>query len=173
MMRGVVVALAAACALGCGVPVAVETDASARRPAWKTWAWLSRSPIPADDTTWNSVDERVRGAFEREMKARGFRKVERERPDFLVTYYAAVEKPIDARSVAYAAGGPSGARSAANAQGVYEQGTLLLDVLDAKTGKLVWRGAGRRVIVAEQTPEERRARIDDAVARIVEEFAAR
>ncbi|RIL05091.1 MAG: hypothetical protein DCC71_11740 [Proteobacteria bacterium] len=173
MMRGACLALVAAAVLGCGVPVAVERDPGARYGAWKSWSWLPRSPVARGDTAWTLIDERVRSSFEREMKARGLRKVERERPDFLVTYYAALDAPIDAKAIAYAAGGPLGARSAANAMGQYEQGSLLLDVLDAKSGKLVWRGAGRRVIEPEQTPAERRERIDAAVVSMVDEFTAR
>jgi len=171
--RAIALALAAVLTVACGVRVAVETDPNARRTAWKTWSWLPRPPVARGDTTWAAADERVRTAFDREMKTAGFRRVERERPDFLVTYYAALEKPIAVEAVAYAAGGPANARSAASAQGVYEQGMLLVDVLDTKSGKLVWRGAGRKVFTAEQTPEERRERIDQAVASVVSEFAQR
>jgi hypothetical protein len=163
--------LGAVLVAGCGVPVAVESDPTQRRPGWKTWSWLSRPPVAQGDTTYAAIDQRVHASFEREMAARGFRRVEREKPDFLVTYYAAVEKPIRAESVAYAAGGP--ARSAADASGAYAQGTLILDVLDARTGKLVWRGAGRKVIQPEQDPEQRRARIDDAAAALASEFSER
>jgi hypothetical protein len=170
-VRAGALALVVLLVAGCGVRVAVESDESARHGQWKTWSWLSRPPVAAGDTAYALADERVRTAFDREMKTRGFRRVERERPDFLVTYYAAIERPIEAKAVAYAAGGPS--RTAANAQGLYEQGMLLVDVLDSRSGKLVWRGAGRKVFTPEQSPEERRERIDQAVASVVGEFANR
>lgn len=157
----------------CGVPVAVETDPTQRRPAWRTWSWLSRPPVAQGDTTYAAIDERVRTSLEREMATRGFRRVEREKPDFLITYYAAVEKPIRAESLAYAAGGPSQGRSAVDATGAYPQGTLIVDVLDARTGKLVWRGAGGKVIQPEQDAEQRRARIDDAASALASEFSER
>lgn len=166
--------LVAAVLLGaCGVPVAVETDPAQRRPAWRTWSWLSRPPVAQGDTTYAAIDGRVHASFEREMAARGFRRVEREKPDFLVTYYAAVEKPIRAESVAYAAGGPGQGRSAVDASGAYAQGTLIVDVLDAKTGKLVWRGAGAKVIQSDQDAAERSERIDLAAAALASEFSER
>jgi hypothetical protein len=173
MRKAVWLLLGAALALGCGVPVAVESDPNVRHAAWRTWSWLPRPPVARGDTTYATVDERLRVAFDREMKLRGFRRVDKERPDFLLTYYAAVERPIDAKAVAYAAGGPSSAKAAVDEHGNYAQGMLLVDVLDPRTGKLVWRGVGKRVFEPEQTPEDRRARIDDAVASVVSQLAER
>jgi hypothetical protein len=172
-MRLAALALAAVLLASCGVPVAVERDPNARHAAWKTWSWLPRPPVARGDVAYATVDERVRTAFDREMKLRGFRRVERERPDFLVTYYAAVDRPIEAKALEYAAGGPWGAKSAANAQGLYVQGMLVVDVLDPRSGKLVWRGAGKRVFDPEQTPAERSERIDAAVASVVGELSDR
>ena len=154
--------LLAACAY---VPVDVESDAGTH--TGKTWSWLPRPPVARGEAEFSVVDERVRAAIERDLAARRFKKVDKERPDFLVTYYAALQKPISADAITYAAGVPMAAKVANS----YPQGSLVIDVLDAKTGKLVWRGVGRRVFDAKQTPEERKERIDDAVASVVDEFA--
>ena len=173
MKRAIGLVLVACAMLACGVRVAVEADPGARHAGWKSWAWLQRPPVARGDTELAAIDTRVRQSFERAMKARGFRQVERERPDFLVTYYAAVYRPIEPKALDYAAGGPSNARAAVNDAGVYEQGLLIVDLLDAKTGRLAWRGAGRHVFDAKQTPEERDERISDAVEAVVSEFAQR
>jgi hypothetical protein len=152
----------AACAY---VPVDVESDAVS--VSGKTWAWLPRPPVGHGEAAFALVDERVRADVERDLAARRFRKVDKDRPDYLVTYYAALEKPIASEAITYAAGVPLTAKAVSS----YPQGSLVIDVLDARTGKLVWRGVGRRVFDAKQTPEERKQRIDDAVASVVDEFA--
>jgi hypothetical protein len=154
--------LVAACAY---VPVDVESDAAA--VSGKTWTWLPRPPVAHGEAAFALVDERVHAAVERDLAARRFKKVDKERPYYLVTYYAALDKPIEAGAITYAAGVPMTAKVVSS----YPQGSLVIDVLDAKTGKLVWRGVGRRVFDAKQTPEERKERIDDAVASVVDEFA--
>jgi hypothetical protein len=159
-------------AFGCGVPVAVEGELGAQQSRWRAWSWLQRPPVARGDAELAAIDDRVRASFERSMTARGFKKVERERPDFLVTYYVAVSRPIEPGAIAYAAGGPSLLGSTAG-QGGYDTGTLVIDLLDAKTGRLVWRGTGRRVVVAAQDPQDRSQRIGDAVDGIVGEFSAR
>jgi hypothetical protein len=155
---------AAACAW---VPVEVESDVGERGANLKTWAWLQRPPVARGEAEFGAVDARVRPAVERELGARRLRKVDRERPDFLVTYYAAIEKPIDAKAITYAAGVPLMTKPVTS----YERGSFLVDVLDARTGKLLWRGVGRRVFDPKQTPEQRNERIDAAVASVIDEFA--
>jgi hypothetical protein len=152
----------AACAY---VPVDVESDASS--VSGKTWAWLPRSPVGHGEAEFALIDERVRADVERDLAARRFKKVDKERPDYLVTYYAALDKPISAQAITYAAGVPLMAKAVTS----YPQGSLVIDLLDAKTGKLVWRGVGRRVFDAKQTPDERKERIDAAVESVVDEFA--
>lgn len=173
MMRRTALVLLAALLVGCGARVAVEADAPARRAGWKTWAWLQRPPPARGDTELAAIDERVRAAFEREMRTRGFRLVERERPDFLVTYYAAVFEAIEPAALEYAAGGASPARTAVDSTGRYEQGLLIFDVLAAEDGRLAWRGVSRRVFDSKQTREERNERIADAVAAAVSQLAQR
>lgn len=50
----------------------------------------------------------------------------------------------------------------------YEQGTLIIDLIDAKSKKLVWRGAATGVITGKQDDMERT--IDYAVKKIFSEF---
>ncbi len=168
MRMRVALGLLLMCAAGCAwVPVEVESDVGERGPNLKTWAWLQRPPVARGEAEFGAVEARVRPAVERELGARRLRKVDRERPDFLITYYAAIEKPIDANAITYAAGVPLTTKPVTS----YERGSFLIDVLDAKTGKLLWRGVGRRVFEPQQTPEQRSERIDAAVASVIDEFA--
>jgi hypothetical protein len=159
------------CLAACAVPVTVETDDSARLLAARSWIWLPRPGVPAGDVELARVDQRVRSAAERALARRGFRRSEHGRPAFLLTYYAAVTHSIDDDAIAYAAGMPHATRRALNPFGGYDQGSLIVDVLDPQSGRLLWRGVGRDVFVAEQTPEERAARIDDALESIVSKLA--
>jgi hypothetical protein len=165
MRAALALALLLAAAGACTyVPVEVETDATAK--TGRTWAWLPRPPVARGDASFAEVDDRVRASVARELGARRLKKVERERPDYLVTYYAALDKPIAADSITYAAGVPL----VAKAVSTYERGSLVLDVLDPKTGRLLWRGAARRVFLPDQTPQQRGERIDAAAASLVDQL---
>ena len=52
----------------------------------------------------------------------------------------------------------------------YEEGTLLLDVVDGRTNELVWRGAASTRINPDRTPQERTELIRTAVQKMLKDF---
>jgi hypothetical protein len=52
----------------------------------------------------------------------------------------------------------------------YEEGTLILDIVDVKEHQLVWRGTAKAVVDENATPEQRQARIDQAVSMILDKY---
>jgi hypothetical protein len=52
----------------------------------------------------------------------------------------------------------------------YDEGTLIIDVIDMNKKELVWRGTGTGVINPNATVEERTANINNAVAQILAQF---
>lgn len=52
----------------------------------------------------------------------------------------------------------------------FNQGTLILDIADGRTGRHVWRGWAQAEIQASADPGERETRIRAAVRKILDEF---
>jgi Domain of unknown function (DUF4136) len=52
----------------------------------------------------------------------------------------------------------------------YETGSLIIDILDPRTRKLVWRGIGEARLEGNPTAQERTKEIDEAVAKIMASF---
>ena len=52
----------------------------------------------------------------------------------------------------------------------YEEGTLILDFMDAKTNKLIWRGAAKAEIDRVNTPGKKDKLIAEAVQKILKSF---
>jgi uncharacterized protein DUF4136 len=52
----------------------------------------------------------------------------------------------------------------------FEEGTLILDITDARTGRPVWRGWAQAEVKTGVAPAERERRIQEAVRRILERF---
>ena len=50
---------------------------------------------------------------------------------------------------------------------------LTVDFVDSRTNRLVWRGSAQAEVYSYSTPEQREARIDDAVGQILETFPSR
>ena len=110
--------------------------------------------------------ERVRAAVDEQLAHKGFEKA--ASPDVIVRYRASVMQGIDYRGAQ-----PNGECQECGPE-VYDQGTLFIDLLDAHSNRLVWRGwlNGRidAVIDDQQWMEKH---IDDAVARIMRELPPR
>ena len=125
-------------------------------------------------------NERVQAAIDRILPERGFRKAKGSRADALVHYHASVSQQVELNDsgrseCATVAATGTGRTLAVNCQPyVHDAGTLLIDLVDARTHKLLWRGWAKgsmNGVMADQEWMERR--IDESVARILEKLPRR
>jgi hypothetical protein len=99
---------------------------------WRKFAW--KSPVPADESI---AEARTRRVVEEGFLDKGFLPVEAvDRADFWITYQGAgwVDADVDVTWL-----GPGFGR-----RGRIEKtpmGTLVVEVIDARTGKVAWHGA--------------------------------
>ena len=52
----------------------------------------------------------------------------------------------------------------------YDEGSLIIDLLDPTSRRIMWRGVIQAELSRDSTPEERTARIDAAVRKILTKF---
>jgi hypothetical protein len=84
------------------------------------------------------VGEAIRSDIVHSFAGRGYR--ESSAPDFLVAYYAGTGHIVDVRAYPYGYSGLSGTGKVDLRD--YPAGTVIVDVVDGSTKKLVWRGQG-------------------------------
>lgn len=146
-------AVLAAALSGCAtMKVSTEYDPSASFAAYRSYAWNPARPGPEQPPAIRNpaVYDLVVQAIEREMAAKGFvRTTPEQNPDFLVSVLGWAQARVEVSTYGYAYGGaymygpghygPGMAVPVAQVR-QYTDGTLLLDFVDAKTMKLVWRG---------------------------------
>jgi len=108
----------------------------------------------AEYRQYNSSDKRVRTYVDRELKARGLRESTTERADVWVNYHISKEQQMRIDSFSrYPSTGMHGgvgvgtygsAVSLGYSTGpsvrTYKEGTVVLDIIDARSSKIVWRG---------------------------------
>ena len=159
----------------CGpmIDVRADYDTSADFSRLRTYAWLQQpSSAPRDPRINNDLlDSRVHSAVNDELHAKGYTE-SAEAPDFRVAYHVVLKEKVAATAFptyyGYGLGrwpGPADVQVA-----TYEEGTLLLDVVDGKTNELLWRGAASTRIDPDRTPQERTALIRTAVERMLKDF---
>ena len=148
------------------IQVETHADPGINYSKYKTYAWAGSAQIVFDPVgQWEQptldTDEEVRFVVNRELRAHGFNQVENN-PDLLVAFAAGVdtailelkEDPSSDKKV------PTSAPKAA----------LVIALIDARSGYVVWLGHATGDVQQQQTIENIRARIDYAVSQIFKPY---
>jgi uncharacterized protein DUF4136 len=148
----------------------VERGADVRH--YRSYNWAVEPSRATGDPRLDSnpfFDDRIHMAVEKELAKRGFEKADAAEAQLRLNYHASITQEIDLG----AADADLGICYSC-APTVYDAGTLLIDLVDNHTGKLVWRGwaeGGLNDAIDSQDLME--ARIDETVRRIFERLPYR
>jgi hypothetical protein len=140
---------------------------------YHTYDWGPADALPTGDARLDKdpfFQDHVQGAIEKEMAAQGFQWSASGTPDLRIHYHANISERVDVdrldRDRGYCAGEgcpPPTIR--------YEAGTLVIDVIDARTGRLIWRGWAQNTVKDMLDNQDVMAqRIDEAVSRMFMRF---
>lgn len=173
-------------ALGCGSGMKVQTNAmpdlGPALQSYRTYAWL---PLrPEDDEAHNpALVAQLHESVDRELAAKGYRRVDSGEADFRVGWHVSLKHTaeVDTLNPYYgyvwdpAYFGPPGVTRAEVPLGVtdtrvreYKKGTLVLDVVDARSQKLVWRGSAEADVP--ESVKDRAKKIDEGAKKVLEAF---
>lgn len=177
--RGVVLALALVGLVGGCRSMRVDhaSDPGADFGAYHTFDWRAipddlDDPLMRDPDLAFRLQSRIRETFE----AKGYEKVERN-ADITIAFHVALDQRITRAYVdrwgyrypAYRRPGRPGVWIRAVDR--YEVGTLVIDVIDARTDELVWRGVASDAVSS--SARGRLEQVDEAVQRILAPFPMR
>ena len=126
------------------------------------------------------IDDRIVAAIDAELAAKGFTKVDAN-PDVIVIYHVAFDKQKDISTFSsgygggygpygYGWGGGWGGGTSTTQVRDILIGTLVIDMADAKTKQMVWRGMGTKEVDTTAKPEKRDKSITNAVNKIFKNY---
>ncbi len=172
MTRGVgkqawALAIAAVVLFACRTPMAVDVQQSADLSALQSYAWGGGEALGAAyvrGLTDEDVDRWVRAAVESELAKAGYER-RSQGADFLIRYDLAIENKQRQQQVVRDRAGVSQSVSVR-----YREGTLVLEVLPPASELPLWRGWAEAEVHRYLKPEDREARIGEAVKRILARF---
>ncbi|MBY5992635.1 DUF4136 domain-containing protein [Ferrimonas balearica] len=150
---------------------------------YKTWSWIKQASTPGDKQYHMDglTDQRIRNAVTRKMSELGFTQVAAEEADILVNYLTQTEKKVNVDTFYTSFGyhpyhyGRYPYYGAANVHAdtrvrEYKVGTLMVDFVDAESRQLIWRGSASDTVRDYKTPEDRTAKINEAVTAILQQY---
>jgi hypothetical protein len=153
-----------------------DFDPSVSFEQYKTYSWVEKKNEDAGYHLDGLMDQRVRAAVETQLSQKGISKANKQNADLLVNYITKVDKKINIDTFNSNFGynpyyGPrwgfGGSIHSETTVREYDVGTLMVDLVDNKTGKLIWRGTVADTVREQSTPEERINTINQAIGTVM------
>jgi hypothetical protein len=149
----------------------------------RTWDFKVITRMPEDpvgtNTLWN---ERIRTGLQSHFPEIGYQKIDDGAPDFLVTYFMGIKERYNIRYIDYGFPAPVGTwglwgrwygweglqRGPIDVWQIpYHESTLVVDIIDAGTNQMVWRGYDTRTIDFEKSEKT----IHKSIEKLTKRFA--
>jgi len=168
---------ATACAV---VPLAILTAASAQHvqtdfdhhanfAQYKTYSWQAIKP---ESSLW---DSRIKNAVDAQLAAKGWTRVETDGDVAIVAIKTThTQRTLNTFYDGFGGGwgwrgfGGGGFGESTTSEQDYKEGTLVIDLYDAKTKQLIWRGSAEDMI--SDKAEKNEKNLDKGVAKLFKSF---
>ncbi len=161
--------------VGCSsLTVNSDYDESYDMAAYKTFSWVPEPPEKTGDARFDNpiLHDRIRQNILRTLSSMGFQEIEKGAPDFYVCHILSFENKVDVQTMQtyhpYSWQYPY--RGFQTRVKEYKQGTLVIDIIDAKAEKLVWMGWASKRLRENPSQEESAKTIKKVVREILEQF---
>lgn len=147
--------------------VTVDFEKSVDFSKFKTYQWKEGTTLPNP-----MMQERLKAAIEKELQAKGVTPVA-DKSDLVVTTHGRLEtqKSVDLTTYGYGGyygwGGAGISTSSATVREI-PVGTLIVDLVDAGSNKLVWRGTGTDVV--SDKPAKNEAKINKLIPKMFKNY---
>ena len=172
------VLLLAGCAAG--INTSADWNPEADFAALQTYAWTPDDPAsPGIDQL---TDGRIRAAIEANLNGKGLRQVPLERADLAVDYQVTTQDQTNYTTTSTGWGGGYGrygrgwggtsvaVGTSTTRATTYTNGTLVIGLFNAQSREVLWHGSGTTKLRENPSPAERTETVNNAVAKILEQF---
>jgi hypothetical protein len=155
------------------VTVQSDFDPEVDFSQYKTFRWYEGKPVPGDELVkYPLVKKRFVESVTENLTSKGLTMMEGEGADLVVVLHAGIK---DRMQITDWGGygwynpwwGPYGGRVDVS---YYEQGTVVIDLVDAQKKELVWRGLGTKAVQRYDSPAEAKEAIDHIVGKILSRY---
>ena len=153
---------AAACATS--MSVSSHVDRTVDFAPYRTFDWGPADALPTGDPRLDAnpfFKDHLQGEVEKQLAGRGLTVGPAGTADLLIHYHASISRRIDVAGVDRNYGYGGQARE-------YDAGTIVLDLVDARTQRVIWRGWAQDAVSGMLDDEDTMARkIHEAVTRML------
>jgi hypothetical protein len=132
----------------------------------KTYAWVSGTNL-RDELN----HKRIMDAVDAQLVAKGFTRVDPSaNPDVLVAYHASFNQSLEINGTGWGGYRWGAARSGTARVEEVLVGTLVVDMINAKSRTIVWRGVATKELDEKASPEKRDKNINKAAEKMFKHY---
>ena len=144
----------------------------------KTFAWMPNDAQQYGVRDNDLLAKRITTTIQNKLTGKGYSMAESGAPDFYIRYNVSVEQKISSSNVTggigigrstYGGFGGIGISSGSQID-TYDEGTLIIYMIDPLNDELIWRGISTQQVSKHTTPEESAAVVDETVEKILAQF---
>ena len=172
-VAGALAVTAAVAACGLGVVAGADFSPSIDFTEYSSFTWDEPDDRPVGDPRLENnpfFEERLHGAIAVELAERGIRQGA-QGSGLIVHHHATVRSRVDVYEADERAGYGGGTYVEGTQVVQFDQGTILVDIADAHTRDVIWRGwAQFDISRALANPEVMTRAIDEAIAKMFDDF---
>lgn len=120
----------------------------------------------------SQIDSLLKDSIEIELINKGYQYApDAEETDFVIAYAAALKSSMDNNQIQKQFGLLPGFIEKNKTTQHYEKGTVIFDIIDPHSHRLIWRSAGQAMATVKHIPEyERKQRIDAFIQQLLQEL---
>lgn len=136
---------------------------------FRTYDWGPADALPIGDPRLDKdpfFRDHLEGAVEKQLAAKGFERITSGTPDLLIHYHANIRQRIDVNRVDRNYGYCADPTCVSVVE--VEAGTLVLDIVETRTNRVIWRGWAQQAIGNMlENRDTMASRIDEAARRML------
>jgi Domain of unknown function (DUF4136) len=145
--------------------VTYDYDRAANFRGYRSYAWIRGTDI-GDELN----HKRIVQAVEAQLASKGLTRADANgEPDLFVAYHAAFDRNLQINTLGAGPGFRFGGSGTARVEEIVT-GTLAVDIIDAKTRSIVWRGMAAKELEPDAKPEKREKNINRAAEKLFKNY---
>ncbi len=160
---------------GCaGMAIQADQDPAVSLDSYETYTWSPNRRVSGDVRVTPALRTQVREDIDRHLADKGYVRVN-SGADFSVAWQVTIEGETIVQTLGYYSGSNFSDNLAqpGTAARRYEEGTLIIDIMEGESERLIWRGTATAEVRQRPSVEERSAKVAEAVQKVLAQFPSR
>jgi len=158
--------------------VSTEYDPDVSFKHLSDYAWIPESTLPQKNQYIDNkaLDKQIRTSVDKNLTGKGFKLKQSDKFSFMIGYHVAIDQKtnintVNSRYTNQRAWSPNAWRGTTDlGQHNFEQGTIIIDIIDSSSNELIWRSNASAEIDPYANTNTRVQRIDRAINKMLSSF---